>query len=1503
MASDDSLSTTVAVVQRLVKRVLGGDVAPSEPLVGAGLDSLGSIELRDIISTEFRVELPSTLIFDHPTVDAIAQFVVSKSGEPGGAPGGQVDNQVTRTMGTVRSTPGLGNRTVCIVAVQASYPRARGFDDVVVGEADVQRAVPLGRWDVEESYSMDGMYARFGAFFDDVTLFDASAFKMSDAQGACIDPQQRMLLEGAFDVLHQAPAVMAADGVAVAVGCMNFEFSQVLSASGDEISSTSATGTSANFMAGRLSYHYGLSGASLAIDTACSSSLVGAHIGRTAILRRDSSASLACGVNLMLSPVTMMAVCKLMALSPEGRCKTFDVAANGYGRSEACVVMALAAADDAPNAAESVVMVSSAINQDGRSTSLTAPSGPSQTRLVRSAMRTDEVDASGIVASSFHGTGTPLGDPIEMNALVNALGTRVSGPTIQAFKSAGGHGEGAAGLSGLASALRVTSQHSATCIKHLISLNPYVEQILAQTGKTQHIPRGSAGLGGGNTSHGLAQTSSFGMSGTNATAIVGGSPPISPFGAKCGHLQQTSLWPTVIHRRVSRARAGPGRVLVHLADSAWEVADRPSPAIYVAFMMDISTYFTTGRACRPIVGDTSIPAARGRRGRDLAAAVSLADGSVRVECDGGTTVCRGTIMTAITCLASAGETSKRSPLGGLVAATAGPLAALRGAEFASAKEGWTASIDLALHIRSESAEAPIQTALSLEYLAFGQGLPILFVSATVSAAGTDRPGHGFLTAGCGRVAGFGITVGLLNGVQADEGHQSYIEAWIPRPALTTQADLPGAPCAILDIGASKGFPVTMPRGPVSIRLYEWGDALEAQASSVVQVACMLLHSEISRLVVVDRPSSKADVDLQVLIDLYEVMCLVSWNKTVSISPLIVSSAGERPPSVAVASVLRALSRTLFVERRELFAPTLHVVGEYPVISLGSFESMMQETGEYALQLDGTRRYVRRLIRQTPRRGALLASQRTSAPDTVAVNGGTKGLGYEYVKWATRLPTARYAAVTSSRGYLHRGTIGKLLTRGCCVSVTMSDSRHPEDAREFLETLRETYPYVDEHVYAAGISLNAPIGALDSAEHRNVLATKLGSLADQSLAKRELYLSSIASVWSQTSGFYYCAANAALDMHAAMRHDAGLQCISLQLGPFADSGLAKDLTSEFQQLGVRPFAAMEIVSIRLAAVAPLSAHVDFDAPRLATAFSLRGPWKLLELISGSEVTAQTVGCEEEAAGASRPTTVPMSGVTTTFRDIRVLVTSTLHEVLGDHDTERDGGSSDADGDVEIDFASIDSLTAVDVARTLSAQLDVDIDATLIYDYPSVSSMAGRIADMMGVHEARAGSSADSHPAAEVRIASPHQMLLTLPPPGGHARPIRIVQTTDLPGAAPSIQDSSGTGRDLSRDRVSLVPSDRWDVDDPTRSLSARFGGWLGGIQLFDSSLFGISAMEAICMDPQQRRLLESALRIVSVHSAGRPGGWRLCRHPAHGIQGAASQPHRAVELLYEHQQQF
>ncbi len=1461
---DDRVTATVAVLHRLVNRVLGGNVAPSEPLVGAGLDSLGSIELRDVISREFRIELPSTLIYDHPTVSAIAQLIVSRTGEPGDALAASHRRQAEQ-MRTTRTKTGLQNRVVGIVSVQSSYPRARKFDDVVIGAADVQRAVPLGRWDVEASYSIDGMYARFGAFFDDVTIFDASLFKMSDAQGACIDPQQRMLLEGAFEVLHQAPAVMAHDSVAVAVGCMNFEFSQVLSDSSDEISSTSATGTSANFMAGRLSYHYALNGASLAIDTACSSSLVGAHIGRTAILRGDSNASLAGGINLLLSPVTMLAVCKLLALSPEGRCRTFDVAANGYGRSEACAIVAIAAMETTSDATFMAVLVSSAINQDGRSSSLTAPSGPSQTSLVQGAMRADDVASTSILASSIHGTGTPLGDPIEMNALVNALGKRDTGPTIQAFKSAGGHSEGAAGLSGLVSALRATIQGSVSCIKHLISMNPYVEQVLAQNGKAHHIPRGSAGLGNARSGEGLTHTSSFGMSGTNATAIVGVSSPISSFGTKCGLLQSKSLWPTVQHRRVCRAQAGLGTVLIHLVDSAWEVADRSTTAMHLAFMMDASSYFTTGTACHPIIVEISTPSARVKAARDLVAFVSLVDGSIRVECTGGFTLSKGSIMMARSGIASAKRPFERLPAGGPEVPTGTPLAALMGAESAPASNGCTASTDSAHIIGSETFQVPIQTALSFHHLVSGQGSSVISFLHATGTAGVDPADRGSLSAYNGGITGFGMAVGFEKGSLVDERLQSYVEAWVPRAPLRTEGEQPpGPPCAVLDIGTASGLRMMMPHGPSSINLCELGDTFDAQAASVAQIACMLLHSEMNRLIVADRPSSNAEIDPQVLIDIYEVICLVAWNKPVSISPLIVSSDGETASSVAVASVLRALSRTLLVERRDLFAPTIHLLGEHSPISIKSLEFMLCETGEYELKLDGTRRYVRRLIQQTPTRCTPQAKQRTSAPTTVAVNGGTKGLGLEYVKWMARLPLAKYAAVTSSRGYLQPGILGKLLTRGCCVSVTLADSRHSEDSSEFLETLREAYPYVDELVYAAGISINAPIGALDLAEHRNVHATKLGCLTDAPVSKSELYLSSVASLWSQTSGFYYCAANAALDMHATSRHNAGMRCLSLQLGPFADSGLAKDLNSEFQGLGVRPYAAMEIIAIRMAAVTPLSAHIDFDVDRLTAAFSLRGPWKLLELqtFSRSYDDAQSLGYGDETTRLV-PSLPPSSRMATTLQDVRVLVTSTLHEVLGHHTTDKVDDSGEPGTDMDVDFAGIDSLTAVDVARTLSGQLNVDIDATLIYDYPSVNAMAARIANLLGVKGALDVPSPDSQPADNVMGASPH-LMMTSSLPHDKERQIRIVQTTDLPVVDSLVYKMGGSTENLFWDRVSLVPADRWDADDPHRSMSARFGGWLRNIQLFDASLFGISAMEAICMDPQQRRLLESALRVVSGH---------------------------------------
>lgn len=309
---------------------------------------------------------------------------------------------------------------------------------------------------------------------------------------------------------------------------MYHEFSSVLSESGSALSAAAATGNSASFMVGRLSYTFGLAGPCVSTDTACSSSLVAAHLGLRSVLSADATAAVAGGANLMLSATTTAAICQLQALSPVGRCKTFEASADGYGRGEGFAVMVLAPeSSQKPGAAAVAVLRSTAVNQDGRSSSLTAPNGPAQAALVAHALSHSSLDAVALSYVALHGTGTPLGDPIEANALGQVLGSKGSATrplSLGSVKSCYGHTEGAAGLTGLLLATGAAVHAVLPPFMHLRSINKYVEGALeewtAEGNLTAGVPRAQGGSGMLGSPTALAGTSSFGMSGVNAHAIV-----------------------------------------------------------------------------------------------------------------------------------------------------------------------------------------------------------------------------------------------------------------------------------------------------------------------------------------------------------------------------------------------------------------------------------------------------------------------------------------------------------------------------------------------------------------------------------------------------------------------------------------------------------------------------------------------------------------------------------------------------------------------------------------------------------------------------------------------------------------------------------------------------------------------------------------------------------------------------------------------------------------------
>ncbi|KAI8473970.1 MAG: hypothetical protein J3K34DRAFT_383389, partial [Monoraphidium minutum] len=531
-----SLGSIAARVAGAVASVVGRELPPDAPLMESGLDSLGAVELRNALADMFEVELPPTLTFDHPTPAALAGFI-AETKYPGGLPAAGAQGAAAAAAAL---PPGARPPAGPLAGALAPPGAAAAPPLLLLTALSLHAAAPYPRWDVDAVYhpgapdaTAGRVSTRWGTFIPDVHAFDAAAFGLAASEAALMDPQQRALLEeaaAAAAASGRGPRALMGAAGGVFVGCIWLEYGELLAHHGAPGSSMAVTGNGLAFMAGRLSYTFGLSGPCIPTNTACSSSLVAAHLAVRSVRAGESAFGLAAGANAMLLPLgATAAMTQVHALAPDGRCKAFDAAADGYGRGEGFAAAVLESAATAAPGAALAVFAGSAVNQDGRSSGLTAPHGPSQAALVAAAMA--EAGAARLDFVAAHGTGTPLGDPIESGALrKSAAGAAGAGGTgdayvfsVGAVKAATGHLEGTAGLAGLAQALAALRQRAVLPLRYR-GLNPYVAGSMEGWGARCRCAARARG-GGGCSWRGHAGTSSFGMSGVNAHAILRAAAP------------------------------------------------------------------------------------------------------------------------------------------------------------------------------------------------------------------------------------------------------------------------------------------------------------------------------------------------------------------------------------------------------------------------------------------------------------------------------------------------------------------------------------------------------------------------------------------------------------------------------------------------------------------------------------------------------------------------------------------------------------------------------------------------------------------------------------------------------------------------------------------------------------------------------------------------------------------------------------------------------------------
>jgi acyl transferase domain-containing protein len=425
---------------------------------------------------------------------------------------------------------------IAIVGLSCRFPGSANPDAfwrLLSGGVDAVKEMPSDRWDKITQSGVDaslpvGMPIAYGGFLDQVDLFDPAFFGISGREAEHMDPQQRLLLEVAWEALENAG--IAADnlrgsrtGVFVGITSSDY-FRLALAADPAALDIHAVSGNALNASAGRLSYVFGLNGPAMAVDTACSSSLVAVHLACQSLRTGESDLALAGGVNVVLASEPLVWFHKSGLMAPDGRCKSFDQGADGFVRGEGCGIIALKRLADAVAAGDRILALirATAVNQDGASGGFTVPNGLAQQALLRDALKAAHLEPDDVDYVEAQGTATPLADPIELEALAAVLAKnrpRNCPLRVGSVKTNIGHLESAAGIAGLIKVVLAMEHGELPRQLHFHTLNPRI-----CVGDTPIEIAATATAWPRSTRRRIAGVSGFGLSGTNAHAILEEAP-------------------------------------------------------------------------------------------------------------------------------------------------------------------------------------------------------------------------------------------------------------------------------------------------------------------------------------------------------------------------------------------------------------------------------------------------------------------------------------------------------------------------------------------------------------------------------------------------------------------------------------------------------------------------------------------------------------------------------------------------------------------------------------------------------------------------------------------------------------------------------------------------------------------------------------------------------------------------------------------------------------------
>ena len=538
---EDKLLPALIAAAAAQLKVSASDLADDEDLTEYGFDSIGFTQFTNALNDRFALELTPVVFFEHPTLAALASHLAKTHGSTLAAQLGVKEQVMAAPLPMITAAPivkqqPLTDDPVAIIGMTGIFPQSPDVDafwaNLVEGR-DCIGEVPPERWD----WRAAGTIGR-GGFITGIDAFDAGFFGLSAPEARVIDPQQRLLLTQAwrlFEDAGYAPRRLSGSDTGVFIGIADTGYGRLLAQAGTGIEGYAMTGLAPSLGPNRISYHFNLHGPSVAVETACSSALVAVHRAVEAIRAGACEAAIAGGINTLLLPDSFIGFAKAGMLAEDGHCKTFSAAADGYVRGEGVGLVLLKRLSAAQRDGDNIIALirASGENHGGRAGSLTAPNPKAQADLLRKVYARTGFDPRSLGYIEAHGTGTKLGDPIEVEALRAAFADLAQeaegrfGPApvmkcgLGSVKSNIGHLELAAGIAGLIKVLLQMRHRTLVPSLHCQRLNPYLkleDGPFRVVRENQSWPR--ALDRDGNPLPLRAGISSFGFGGANAHVVV-----------------------------------------------------------------------------------------------------------------------------------------------------------------------------------------------------------------------------------------------------------------------------------------------------------------------------------------------------------------------------------------------------------------------------------------------------------------------------------------------------------------------------------------------------------------------------------------------------------------------------------------------------------------------------------------------------------------------------------------------------------------------------------------------------------------------------------------------------------------------------------------------------------------------------------------------------------------------------------------------------------------------